>query len=216
MSTFNRFAKPYTAVGSRDTPEDILVLQHHVGKIMCDLGWHGFSGLAEGPDSIYYGGAKCSDRFKEIGFTNIIPWNGFSGSKTGLIKHKHDPNNDIFNLAFSSYKKRAMWLALGARGTDKGLSSGGLALHSRNAMQVLDINLKRPSRLVHCWAPPIGISGHVKGGTGTAVALGIHFGIDIINLATKAGLKRTLDFLKLNNVEIDYDHYLGVAAGYKL
>lgn len=203
-------------MGSRETPEDFLVLQHHVGKVFCDLGWHGFSGLAPGPDQTYWGGAKQSHRYGEVGFTNIIPWNGFKGSATSLEQFWHDPAEGIYALNFLPHRKRAFYLGIGARGTGAGLGRGGFAMHTRNAMQILDLDLRTPCRLVHCYAKPVGISGHVKGGTATAVALAIHFGIPVINLATKEGLARTLTLLKNNNVEIDYEYYESLGAQMKL
>lgn len=189
----------------------MLTLQFHTGKLLCDLGWHGFSGLADGSDSAYYEGAKQSLHFETNGFTNIIPWNGFTGgSKDSLVKHYHNKQKGVFNLDFLEHKRRAKWLGLGARGGDHGLSKGGISLHSRNAMQVLGLQLRRPVALLHCWAKPIGTSGRVDGGTATAVALAMHFKINVVNLATRKGLGRTLVLLKQNNVDIDYDYYNSV------
>jgi hypothetical protein len=71
-----------------------------------------------------------------------------------------------------------------------------MLLHARNACQILDLDLCHPVKFVSCWAEPIGKKGKVKGGTGTAVALALHFGIDVINLATAEGLERALAFLE--------------------
>ena len=156
---------------------------------MCDLGWHGLSGYAPGSDEIYYEGAKQSKRFKEVGFTNILPWDGFE-------KGHHDPANNFWDLKRTGYMRRAYWLGIGARGTDAGLGKGGIAMHSRNAMQVLEIDLTCPVRLVSCYAKPRGKEGRVQGGTDTAVGLALHFGIDVCNLATDEGLERALNFLE--------------------
>lgn len=205
----------YTAVGSRETPEDMLVLQFHMGRELCDMGVQGHSGLADGSDETYYEGAKQSKRFDEIGFTNFIPWNGFASSAKSLNKHFADPNKLIFNLDESPFRRRAWCLGVGARGGDMGLIKcdslsrirGGHSLHARNAHQVLGLWLNKKSSFVHCWAKPVGKSDRVQGGTATAVALAHHFKIRVINLATPEGLAWTLNFLKNRNVEIDYSKY---------
>ena len=207
--------KRYVAVGSRETPDDMLALQYHVGRELCSMGFQGSAGLADGSDSAYYNGAKTSDRFDEIGFLNVIPWNGFKSSKTAAVKHFADPDNLIFDFDKSPYKRRAWCLGIGARGTDNGLLKvdnlsdirGGHSMHGRNAHQVLGLHLDRIPEFIHCYAKPIGNKGLVSGGTNTAVALCIHFGVKVINLATPKGLAWTLSFLEGRGVPVDRSHF---------
>lgn len=180
-------------IGSRETPADVLAIQFRLGKTLCDLGWHGRSGEAPGPDVTYHNGARSSARYAEVGFTAIIPWDGFD-------KNYHDPSRNIHDLRHTNASKRAWWLGIGARGSDARLGKGGVLLHSRNSMQIFGLDLNCPVRFVSCWAKPVGKKGHVKGGTGTAVALAIHFGIEVINLYTDEGMKRSLDFLARKEV----------------
>lgn len=220
--------KPYTGIGSRDTPEEFLILQWHMGRVLCDEGWHGFSGLALGSDKKYYEGAQTSHQFNVDRFTNIIPYSGFKSTKECEVRHYHNPSKNIFafdRLPWQDQMK-AYWLGIGARGGTFGLKQleklknrewpAGVALHCRNTMQLLDLDLSTRSRFVHCWAKPKGTKGHVEGGTGTAVALALHLGIDVINLATKAGLKRTLNFLELREVELNYGSYYDKLAAMRL
>jgi len=220
--------KPYTGIGSRDTPEEMLLLQWHMGRVLCDQGWHGFSGLALGSDTKFYQGALASERFTVDSFTNIIPYSGFKSTKECTVRHYHDPSKNIF--AFDRLPEqdqmKAYWLGIGARGGTFMLKDlwklkkrewpAGVALHSRNAMQLLDLDLMTRSRFVHCWATPIGNKGRVKGGTGTAVALALHLGIDVINLATRDGLKRTLKFLETHEADLNYGSYYDKLATMRL
>lgn len=178
----------YAGIGSRDTPEEVLSIQFRLGRALCDAGWHGMSGECHGSDMMYHEGARQSPRYKEVGFTAIIPWEGFEGCQ-------YNPEDGIIDLRHTKVSKRAMWLGIGARGTDAGLKKGGILLHTRNALQILGLDLKHPVRFVSCWAKPLGKQGHVQGGTGTAVALAIHMGIPVINLYTEEGLKRAMAFL---------------------
>lgn len=178
----------YAAVGSRETPEDILCIQFRIGKTMCDIGFMGLSGEAPGPDQIYHEGAKQSRRYDEVGFEAYLPWNGFE-------KVWHNPEKNIWDYNKTGFAKRAWWLGIGARGTDAGLKRGGMAMHARNAMQILGGDLRNPVQMVSCWAKPRGKEGHVQGGTGTAVALAIHFKIPVFNLYTDEAMERAMNFL---------------------
>lgn len=183
----------YAGVGSRDTPEDILCIQFRLGKTFCDIGFQGISGEAPGSDQIYHEGAKQSKRYGEVGFEVFLPWNGFE-------KVWHDPKNNVWDFAKTGFSRRAWWLGIGARGTDSGLKRGGMAMHSRNAMQILGGDLVNPVRFVSCWAKPRGKEGHVQGGTGTAVALAMHFGIEVLNLYTDDAMERALNFLDKHEI----------------
>lgn len=203
--------KRYVAVGSRETPDEFLALQYHCGRELCDMGFQGTSGLAEGSDETYYEGAKSSTRFDEIGFLNFIPWNGFKSSKTSVKKHYADTSKLIFDFDESPFKMRAWILGVGARGTDNGLPPvenlsslrGGHCMHGRNAHQLLGLYLDRVPSFLHCYARPIGKGPKVNGGTNTAVMLAHHFGVKVINLATPEGLRTTLDFLNKRGIQVD-------------
>lgn len=184
----------YAGIGSRETPEDILCIQFRLGKTLCDIGWHGLSGEAPGPDQVYHEGAKQSRRYKEVGFTAFLPWSGFE-------KAWHDPSKGYWDLKRTGFIKRAWWLGIGARGTDAGLKQGGIAMHSRNAHQILDVDMRSPVQFVSCYARPKGKEGHVHGGTGTAVALAMHFHIEVLNLYTDEAMGRALAFLEQHEIK---------------
>lgn len=183
----------YAAVGSREAPADICKIIYRLGKILCDKGWHGMSGEAPGCDYFFHAGAKTSKHYKHVGFTAIIPWQGFE-SQGGLRVYAR-PGNNIITLAQTGWERRAYWIGIGARGTDAGLGRGGIALHSRNALQVLGENMQTKVRMLICYAKPVGKTGKVKGGTNTAVVLAIHYKIPIINLAIPEGLTRALKMI---------------------
>lgn len=187
-------AKTYAGVGSRDTPQDMLDLMYRMAKVLCDLGWIGNSGEAPGADWYFHQGAKASSNYGPGAFNAIIPWNGFK-SQNEVKVYQHEGNN-IYVMP-RRRSKRAEMLGIGARGTYAGLNTPGkIALHSRNAMQVLGMDLMSPVKFLICWAKPVGNKGKVSGGTNTAVALALHFGIDVINLATPNGLNRAMTFLE--------------------
>lgn len=179
----------YAGIGSQDAPAEVLNVQFRLGKVLCDLGWHGISGEAPGPDIAYHDGARCSRRYHEVGFTAIIPWGGFQNIW-------HNPQRNIYDLRHTEHFKRSFWLGIGARGTDRNLKDGGLLLHSRDSMQVMGVDLKSPVKFVSCWAMPVGKNGKVKGGTNTAVSLALHMGIEVINLYTDEGMQRSIAFLE--------------------
>lgn len=187
-------AKTYAGVGSRDTPQDMLDLMYRMAKVLCDLGWVGNSGEAPGADWYFHEGARVSRNYGPGMFNAIIPWNGFKTQNEVKVYEK--PGNNIYVM--DNYRrKKAEVLGIGARKTLAGLNTPGkVALHARNAMQVLGMDLRSPIKFLVCWAKPVGKEGKVSGGTNTAVALALHFGIDVINLATPHGLGRALAFLE--------------------
>lgn len=178
-----------TLIGSRDVADEIARIQLRLGGTLVDLGWVPRSGLADGSDSNYYYGALLSPNFMLTGFDNYVPGKWF-------CSRNHDPGKGLYQLNETGFAKRAWWLGIGARGTDAGLKSGGMQLHSRNSMQLLGEELKELSRFVVCHAKPIGDGTRVSGGTATAVALARHFGIEVINTYTEEGLARVLKFLE--------------------
>lgn len=179
-----------TLVGTRDVSNDIMDLQLRLGGTFCDAGYTGRSGRAHGSDDNFYHGALLSPNYWQVGFDNFIASEYF-------CREKHSPSTGLYQLAQTGFKKRAYFLGIGARGTARGLKSGGIDLHTRNAMQVLGPTLTVKSRLLICHARPINAI-KVDGGTNTAVQLARHFGIDVVNTYTDEGMQRALAFLEKN------------------
>lgn len=76
------------------------------------------------------------------------------------------------------------------------LSKGAKQLHTRNVYQVLGRDCQSPSKMVICYAPPVGTKGEVKGGTATAVKLALNRGIDVFNLYHEETKERLLKWLE--------------------
>lgn len=177
-----------TLVGTRDVEKEIKDIQIRIGGTMCDDGWTGRSGKALGSDENYFFGALLSPEYLLNGFDNFIAMKVF-------CNEKHSPETGLIQLQETNYRRRAYFLGIGARGTAAGLRSGGIALHSRNSMQVLGQWLVEPSRLLICHAKPLkGLK--VSGGTNTAVALAHHFKIPVVNTWTDEGMGRVMKYLK--------------------
>ena len=71
-------------------------------------------------------------------------------------------------------------------------------LHTRNIYQLLGQDLVTPSRFVLCYAQPTSKDAvTVKGGTGTAVKLGLDNGVEIVNLYYKENVDRIKTWLKI-------------------
>ena len=73
-------------------------------------------------------------------------------------------------------------------------SSYARQLHGRNTFQVLGKDLKTPSRFLICWTRDGCISHKTRtiqtGGTGTAISIADHYGVEIFNLACPEHLQR--------------------------
>ncbi len=185
----------FTGIGSRETPDNILDMMTRIGKALCDRGYRLRSGGARGADTAFYQGVRQSHRFREVGCEIFLPFDRFRvDNYTTLVE---DPEEGIWN--FGNFDpatwEHAKAIALKARGGDGGLNRGGIALHTRNAAQVLGGGLNHPSRHVICWAKPFP-NGRISGGTNTAVQIAITRHIPVINLYTEAGWARANEFLK--------------------
>lgn len=182
----------YAGVGSRETPPEVLEMMFRIGKVLCDMGWDGWSGEAPGADYFFHAGAKASASYGEGRFSAIIPWQGFKTE--GEVRVYSKPGNNIYLLESFNVSRKAYCLGIGARGTGAGLKPGGVALHTRNAIQVLGADLASPVRMVVAYAKE-DKNGRPKGGTATAINLARHLKIPVINMWTKEGLDRAMDFL---------------------
>lgn len=148
--------KYYTGIGSRLTPEPILVLMTEIASYFCNKGYTLRSGGASGADSAFESGA--GDK-KEI----FLPWRGFNKSKNKYI--------EIPQKAFEIAEKfHPVW--------DK-LKDPVKRLHARNVLQILGKDLQEPSKLVICWTR----NGKIIGGTAQALRIAEAYCIPIFNLA---------------------------------
>ena len=166
----------YTGVGSRETPEDVQLLQKRMGAMFFEKGWILRSGGAGGSDESYQFGVMGARGIEGVGgFEIYIPWNGFNGLWSKM---------DTGFLIATQLKMyfRAQEIAQELHPTWPNCSESAKKLHTRNIFQVLGSDLESPSRFLTCWAKPKGKSEEVEGGTNTAVKLAIQHRIPIFNL----------------------------------
>lgn len=148
----------YTGIGSRETPDNILI---KMKRIACDAAGDGLilrSGGADGADLAFENGCDMVQGEKEI----YLPWKGFNNSLSTLY---YIPEK-AFEIASEIHPA---W--------DK-CSPGAKKLHARNVLQILGQDLNTPSSTVICWTK----GGEPVGGTRTALVLAQQLDIKIINL----------------------------------
>lgn len=168
----------YAGIGSRETPNSIMVLMADIAQTLAGLGYTLRSGGAGGADTAFEEGCDRVNGPKLI----YIPWNGFSG------RRKHDRG------IVTGTSLEAEQLAARFHPNWNACSPGAKALHARNGFQMLGVNLNEPSKFVVCWTPGAGGSG----GTGQAIRIAKHFGIPVFDLADRDNFDRLARFV--NNV----------------
>lgn len=163
----------YTGVGSRETPEDILVLMEWVAQKLYAAGYTLRSGGADGADLAFERGLSeaDSDRDKIQAHAEIyLPWKGFNAENRTWIKPKREfPEERAFELG---KKYHPGW---------KFLTYGAMKLHARNIHQLLGNDLTNPelSEFVVCWTA----GGKGKGGTGQAIRVAADLIVPVFDLA---------------------------------
>lgn len=160
--------KIYTGVGARSTPPEMLDIIRNVASVLGKRGWVLRSGGAEGADKAFEAGCDAAHGSKKI----YIPWSGFNNyipdgvSIMTLDQGSRDGAIDIIKDVHPAFNR---------------LSRGALALHARNALQVLGLYLDSPSQFLICYAPT-DRDGVPTGGTRTSWVLAQKCGIPCFNL----------------------------------
>lgn len=169
---------PWAGVGSRETPDEILLLMARYACTAYDkkLGpLH--SGDAIGADFAFWVGAKLSTNFEELQAKIFLSRNGFQqrwvNPKWPFINSKKLPEEIYLAAQQIAYK---------ARGGFYGLGPGGIALMTRNAFQILSETLLNPVSKMIYYAEPTGKGERVKGGTNCALQIAIEYNVPRLNL----------------------------------
>lgn len=162
---------PYTGIGSRKTPTEILAEMRFLGRTLQRLGYVLRSGAAEGADDAFESGATEAGGTPEI----YLPWRRFAGHRTGT---------DCSSLANVD---QARAIASTLHPTWDRLTPQARAFMVRNVYQVLGLDLASPSQFVLVWAPNprldrAGLLTNVDGGSGLAVRLAYREGIAAFHL----------------------------------
>lgn len=163
--------KAYAGIGSRKTPVNVRELMTQLAAKLEQDGWILRSGGAVGADTAFERGVK-QPRNKQI----FLPWANFNGNNSQLDK----PSADAFRMASEFHPA---W---------ERCSAPARKFHARNCHQVLGDTLTKPARMVVCWTPNAAITG----GTGQALRIAQHHGIEICNMADPAVLARIEEYVK--------------------
>lgn len=164
----------YAGIGSRETPEHILTIMHHIGAYLATQGWILRSGAAAGADTAFEEGAVRAEGETEI----YLPWKGFNFSKSELHP---------MNYPFSDEEKQ---FAAKYHPSWNRCSPSARLLHQRNTRQLIGVEAVHgenvvPSSFVVCWTE----GGLLKGGTAQALRIATAINIPIINLGKAKSAK---------------------------
>jgi len=194
-------ARWYGGVGSRETPIDVWNLMYNLGLYMAYSGWGLSSGGAtkkpdappdtDSADDAFLKGAMACPEMNPVNMLRIYLINAH------WEHYKPDPSRGFYNSReFTETWDLAMDIARQCRGSWEGLRENGIALHTRNAFQMLGHDLVTPVQQCIGWAPSIGKGNKVKGGTNTAFALCHARGIPVMNLYEDEQRQRAESFVK--------------------
>lgn len=174
----------YAGIGSRETPEDVLVLMREIGRLLALQGWLLRSGGAPGADTAFDQGAIAGNGAREI----YLPWASFAREL-----RQHGPDTDSsYILPERAYDAErldhAMALAEQYHPYWHSLKQGARTLMARNIFQILGPDLRSPVGMVVCYAKGSVFDLRnrvvdVRGGTGQAVRLAAEEGCVVYNLA---------------------------------
>lgn len=157
----------YAGIGSRETPEHILNIMHHIGAYLADQKWTLRSGAANGADASFEEGATRQGGETEI----FLPWAGFNFSKS-LLHPKTYPFSDEEKKFTAQY--HPAW---------NKCSPSARLLHQRNTRIMLGCEgvhgeEVQPVKFVVAWTQ----GGELKGGTAQALRIAMALNVPIINL----------------------------------
>lgn len=187
----------YTLIGSRKTPKDVMKLMTKFAAKACEFNYIGRSGGADSADSCLEEGVNRYLSLQELpqnlagSYMEVyLPWQDFNG-RDSLV-------SGYYTLPWLSNKLEAEKIASEIHPAWDKCSQGAKKLHTRNVYQCLGQDLMTPSRFILCWAKPKDKdrkTEEVKGGTNTAIMLGVKHGVEIINLYYKEDRKRVEDWV---------------------
>lgn len=161
----------YAGIGSRETPEEIQLLQRDLGEALARLGCVLHSGHAGGSDLAFEEGAL---RVPGARMKIFKPWASFNGPLPA-----DDPR--YIDASLASNRLEAEKIAQRFHPSWGRLGRGGQLLQMRNSYQVLDEDLASPVDFVVCWTSD-GTRDRLRGGTGQAARIALFHDVPIWNL----------------------------------
>jgi hypothetical protein len=153
--------KYYAGIGSRETPENVLLLMKDIAAFLAKDNFVLRSGHAEGADYYFELGAISEGGGMEI----IIPWDGFNKNNPAY----HNPQKGYYAMdSFSSeIQKISMDYVYKYHPNPHRLSRPMVKLMQRNSLQVLGLDMNTPVKFVIAYTK----NGEGGGGTGQAIRI---------------------------------------------
>jgi len=176
----------YAGIGSRETPEPVLLRMIELGARLAEAGLVLRSGGAAGADSAFEAGCDRAKGVKQV----ILPWDGFQPDREKDLKRRITEPGVLVMPA--SHRAAAEEIAKFHHPCWGRLGLGGRSLHTRNVGQVLGPTLDQPVSFVVCW------TRGGAGGTGQAIRIAQGRCIPIYDLGERfdeANLHRFLETL---------------------
>jgi hypothetical protein len=163
----------YAGIGSRETPPGVLDLMVRAASQLGTQGWVLRTGMAGGADQAFYRGVRAYGALELY-----LPWPSFEADA-------RSPAGAAEQFVLEQPTPAAYELAARFHPAWSRLAQSVRRLHARNCHQVLGPDLASPVRLVLCWTPDGSLDGRGQrvGGTGQALRIAHHYGIQVFNLA---------------------------------
>lgn len=182
----------WCGVGSRhDIDAEMEKLMVWIGHCLALMGGVLCTGDAEGSDTHFFVGYNRGRQSK------MPPAQIYYTKKKNQRNLPHDPVLGQHEFEqYYEFVSLAQEIAYEARGSFEGLFPSGIALHSRNAMQVLSETLDNPRKFTIYFAKPVGKKGLVRGGTNTAVQISRKNKIPTVNLWVEEQRLKFIDWVK--------------------
>jgi hypothetical protein len=163
----------YAGIGSRETPDYILVLMEQLAVRLREDRMILRTGHAPGADQAFERGAGSAAQI-------FLPWRSFE-QDTGFIASR-DENGDVWEpTIFDDPSSEAVEVSAEYHPNWFNLSFGARQLHARNAHQILGpkpLSFPTPVEFVICWTS----DGTPRGGTGQAIRIAESLDIPVYNL----------------------------------
>lgn len=177
----------YAGIGSRKTPQDIMVLEAQIATKLDSLGF-----------ILRSGGAEGSDKAFERGSTNYLSYR--------VDYYVVVVNNTPTKLPYSEWaSNEARVIAASVHPAWSKCDEYARKLHTRNVFQILGLQLNNPVEFVICWTPEGEITESDfsirTGGTATALRLAFQHDIPVYNLAYKPHYELLVEWLENSSVQ---------------
>jgi hypothetical protein len=186
----------WCGVGSRDfapeTPniENTVIWIGHclalIGGVLC-------TGDAIGSDAAFKVGYDIGRKESPYNLPPAQVYYTRLKNQRGLTQNAREGQHEL--ESYPDSKLIAQEIAYEARGSFEGLFPSGIALHTRNAFQVLSETLQNPRKFTVLYAKPVGKKLNVKGGTNTANKISLKNKIPVVNLWVDVERDNFIDWL---------------------